>query len=144
MTLLEKTPALLPDVFSGFFDDDRFLNLDFRKNWPAKVPAANVFEHDDDFVIHVAAPGMKKKDFKIALENRTLWISAETEMDETEEMQEYTRREFNYNAFKRSFAIPENVDAAKIAAKYEDGVMKIRLPKLEVVKKLPRKEIKIM
>lgn len=144
MTLLEKTPALLPDVFSGFFDDDRFLNLDFRRNWPAKVPAANVFEHDDDFVIHLAAPGMNKKDFKIALENRTLWISAETEMDKTEEMIDYTRREFNYNAFKRSFAIPENVNIEKIAAKYEDGVMKIRLPKLEVVKKLPRKEIKIM
>jgi HSP20 family protein len=143
MTLLEKTPSLMPDVFSGFFDDDRFLNFDFRTTWPSKVPAANVFEHDDDFVIHLAAPGMKKSDFKITMENRTLWISAEREEDVMEEMQDYTRREFNYASFKRSFAIPENVNPDKIGAKYVDGVLMIRLPKLEVVKKLPRKEIKI-
>ena len=144
MTLLEKTPSLLPDVFSGFFDDDRFLNMDVRKNWAAKVPAANVFEHDDDFVIDLAAPGMKKDDFKLIIENRTLWISAEVEAEKQEEMPDYTRREFNYSAFKRSFALPENVNVEKIKAKYENGLMKIIIPKLEVAKKLPRKEIKVL
>lgn len=144
MTLLEKTPSLLPDVFSGFFDDDRFLNMDFRKNWPGKVPAANVFEHEDDFVIHLAAPGLKKDDFKLVIENRTLWISAELEVETTKELPDFTRREFNYSAFKRSFALPENVNIEKIKAKYEDGLMKIMIPKLEVAKKLPRKEIKVL
>ena len=144
MTLLEKTPMLLPDVFSGFFDDDRFLNFDFRKTWPTKVPAANIFEHDDDYMIELAVPGMAKKDFNIDLDNRVLTISAEHEERKDEETDSFTRREFNYSTFKRSFTIPENINLDDIAATYVNGVLKLTLPKLEVTKKLPHKEIKIM
>ena len=95
-------------------------------------------------MIHLAAPGLKKDDFKLVIENRTLWISAELEVETTKELPDFTRREFNYSAFKRSFALPENVNIEKIKAKYEDGLMKIMIPKLEVAKKLPRKEIKVL
>ena len=143
MALLEKTPGLLPDVFSGFFDDDRFLNFDFRNTWPTKVPAANVFEHDDDFVIHLAAPGMKKADFDISLDNKILWIKAEQKEEEKIEEDNYTRREFNYATFRRSFNIPDNVDVDNIIAKYEDGVLKLTLPKMEITKRKERKAIEI-
>jgi len=144
MTLLEKTPKLIPDVFSGFFDDDRFLNYDFRTAWPAKVPAANVFEHDNDYIIHLAVPGMSKEDFHIVTENRTLWVSAEKEERLQEKDEEFTRREFNFSSFRRSFMLPNNVLLEKVQAKYEDGILKIMIPKKEVEKKSPRKEIKIL
>ena len=144
MTLLEKTPNLLPDVFSGFFDDDRFMNFDFRRTWPTKIPAANVFEHDGDYKIELAVPGMRKKDFNVTLDNRVLTISAEHEEKEMEDTDSFTRREFNYSSFRRSFNIPENVDLEHVVAKYEAGVLNLTLPKLEMAKKLPQKEIQIM
>lgn len=143
MALLEKTPSLLPDVFSGFFDDDRFLNFDFRNAWPSKIPAANVFEHEDDYVIHLAVPGMKKADFDISLDNKILWIKAERREEEKTEDENYTRREFNYSTFRRSFNIPDNINVEKILAKYEDGVLKLTLPKMEITKRKERKAIEI-
>lgn len=144
MTVLERKPGMLPEMFTSFFDDDRFLNFDFRNKWPAKVPAANVFEKEESFIIHLAAPGMTKEDFQIDIEDRTLWIHAKVENDVYEKEEAYSRMEFNFMEFKRSFVIPENVNPELIKAKYEKGILKILLPKLEVEKRLPKKEIKIM
>ena len=144
MTVLEKRPGLLPELFTGFFDDDRFLNFDFRNKWPARVPAANVFEKEDSFIIHLAAPGMKKEDFHIDMEDRTLWIKVKVENEIYENEDLYTRMEFNYREFNRSFIVPENVNNELIKAKYEDGILKLLLPKLELEKRLPKQEITIM
>ena len=144
MTLLERTPRLLPDLFTGFFDDDRFLNFDFRTGWPAKVPAANVYEDEKAFLIYLSVPGMKKNDFHINIEDRNLWIATDRKVEERKETEMYSRVEFNYNSFKRSFTIPENVDPVKIVAKYENGLLMIELPKKVIEKRLPKKEIKII
>jgi HSP20 family protein len=143
MTLLEKQSKMLPDIFSGFFDDDRFLNFDFRKTWPTKVPAANVFEHEKDFIIHLAVPGMTKEDFHMAIDHNNLVITAEIEERSEMEEDEFTRREYNFSSFKRTFMLPDYVNPDKVEAKYEAGILKILIPKDVGVKIDPKREIKI-
>ncbi|MEM8965236.1 MAG: Hsp20/alpha crystallin family protein [Bacteroidota bacterium] len=143
MTQLMKPSGLLsniPSLLSDFFDDDRF---SFDTSWLARVPAANVKEKDDAFYIDLAIPGMKKEDFHVNVDNHTLMISSEKKEESKEEKDEYTRQEFSYRSFKRSFALPESVKANEIQAKYEDGVLKLTIPKKEEVKQAPRKEIAI-
>lgn len=143
MTLLEKQPKMLPDIFSGFFDDDRFLNFDFRTTWPTKVPAANVFEHEKDFMIHLAVPGMTKEDFHMAIDNTNLVITAEMEEESEQKDEDFTRREYNFSSFKRTFMLPDYVNPDMVEAKYEAGILKILIPKNESLKKGPKREIKI-
>lgn len=109
------------DLFNEFFND--FAGSDFRKS---SVPAVNVAEHEGAYQLHMAAPGWKKEDFKIALEENTLMVSAEGETDKSEK---FTRREFSRSSFSRRFSLPENVDQAGITARYENGIMIITLPK---------------
>ncbi len=141
--LFPETPSLL----SGIFDDDTFFNLDFPRignGWVNKVPAANVKENENEFVIDLAAPGMKKSDFHIDIENGALCISSEKEEESEEKSGDYTRREFSYSSFSRSFRLPDSVNEEKIKAKYENGVLIVSLPKKEEAKKLSaKKEIKI-
>jgi HSP20 family protein len=109
------------------------------------LPAVNVKENDDAFEIEVAAPGMSKKDFRVNLENNVLTISSERKEEKKEEEKgHFTRREFSYQSFQRSFTIPENmVEGDKISAKYNDGLLCIHLPKREAVKPKPAREISI-
>ncbi len=143
MTLLTKS-SLFPrtsSLLDEFFNDERFLNPDWGRGWN-RVPSANVIEKDDLFQIDLAAPGMKKTDFHVDIDNGQLTISSE-QKDETEEKGEhYTRLEFSYNIFSRSFLLPESVNAEKIKAKYEDGILRLELPKKKEVK-LKKKEIAI-
>lgn len=124
---------------NSFFDD--FITKDlFEFNRPKFVqseltlPSVNVKELDNVFEIQVAAPGIKKEDFKINLERNLLTISSEskTENEERDEKGAFTRREFNYSSFSRSFTLPEDVESEKIEAAYEDGILKITVPKKEV------------
>jgi len=143
MTQLMKPSGLLgniPSLLSDFFDDDRF---SFDTRWLARVPAANVKEKDDAFYIDLAVPSMQKEDFQVNVENHTLVISSEKKEESKEEKDEYTRQEFSYRSFRRSFALPESVKADDIQAKYEDGVLKLIIPKKEEAKQAPRKEISI-
>jgi len=93
------------------------------------VPAANVRETDKSFRVELAAPGMKKEDFKIEIGKGEITISAERKEEKTTEEGKYTRQEYNYASFSRSFNIPENVDENSISATYQDGLLKIELPK---------------
>lgn len=113
-----------------FFDDD-FFSSPLRKSW---MPAINIKENEIDFDIEVAVPGMKKSDFSIEVQNGLLCISAEREESKEEKETNYTRREFNYNSFERTFTLPENVNPDKINATYKDGVLKVNLKKLKVEK----------
>jgi HSP20 family protein len=104
----------------------------------------NVKENQDEFLIEVAAPGMSKEDFKIEVNNNVLTISAETKKEEKSEDEGYTRREFHYSSFCRSFAIPKNeVDESKVKAVYKDGLLTITLQKREEVKPKPSRVIEI-
>jgi len=146
MSLLVRSPKLfssMPTLFSDFFDDDnRLLNFDTNE-WKSNVPAANIKEEDSEYVIELAAPGMEKKDFHVEVENNNLCISSEKKSENEEKEEGYSRKEFNYSSFFRSFALPENVNEDKIKASYKDGILSLALPKKEGNKSIPKKEIKI-
>ncbi|MFN7329841.1 MAG: Hsp20/alpha crystallin family protein, partial [Bacteroidota bacterium] len=96
-----------------------------------------------EYQIELAVPGLQKKDFKIEMENDVLTISAEKEEEKNEKENGYTRREYAYNSFSRSFTMPENFKLDKIDAKYVDGILKITVPKKEVTPMKPKKEIAV-
>ena len=121
-----------PTFMDEFFSTDPFANAGGR-SLASTAPAVNVKETDKAFILEVAAPGMKKEDINVVVEpNNTLVISSETK-DSKEEKEEgkYTRKEFTYSAFKRSFALPDNVNAENVNAKYDDGILLLTIPKLE-------------
>jgi HSP20 family protein len=149
MTLAKLSDSIFPSVpslFERFFEGDM---MDWNtRNFAAAnttLPAVNIKENDNEFMIDVAAPGLKKGDFKLNYDNGRLTISSEIK-DEKEEKEgdKITRREFSYQSFQRSFSIPENmVNADKIGAKYENGILHVILPKREEIKPKPAREIKI-
>ncbi|MFO7659194.1 MAG: Hsp20/alpha crystallin family protein [Bacteroidales bacterium] len=149
MTLARLTNNWVPSFPSLI---DRFLDgdlMDWNNNNFAEgnstLPAVNVKENENEFMIEVAAPGLKKGDFKLNYDNGRLTISSEKK-DERQETdgEKVTRREFSYQAFQRSFSISENyINADKISAKYENGILHVALPKREEVKPKPAKEISI-
>jgi HSP20 family protein len=136
----------VPSLFDRFFDGELMdWNRSNFSSTDSTLPAVNVKENDNEFQIDVAAPGMKKDDFNLNYDNGRLTISSEKK-NETEEKDgdHITRREFSYQSFQRSFTVAENVvDAEKIKANYQDGILHITLPKREEVKPKPVKEIKI-
>ncbi len=149
MTLARLSDNLFPSVpslFNNLFGRDL---MDWN-SWNfadenSTLPAVNVKENDNEFAIEVAAPGLKREDFKVNYENGRLTISSEKKEEREEKKKEkVTRREFSYQAFQRSFSIPENiVDAEKISAKYHEGILHITLPKREEIKPKPAREISI-
>lgn len=94
-------------------------------------PSVNIKEHDNAFAIEVAAPGLEKSDFDIQVNDNNITISAQKEEKNEEKSEKFTRREFNFSKFSRSFALPENVDTDNISAQYGDGVLLINIPKME-------------
>ncbi|NLO72120.1 MAG: Hsp20/alpha crystallin family protein [Porphyromonadaceae bacterium] len=125
-----------------FFDTDLFdwTNKNYSKT-NTTLPSVNVRENDNEFGIEVAVPGFDKSDFKIEVHNDVLTISSEKqEKSETkEEKEQYTKREFSYQAFTRSFTLPESADGDKVAATYDKGILTVSIPKREEAKpKAPR------
>ncbi|MCB0839868.1 MAG: Hsp20/alpha crystallin family protein [Bacteroidetes bacterium] len=103
-----------------------------RENFNAN-PKVNILENETGFHIELAAPGLKKEDFKIKIDKDILTISVEKEVNSEEASGKYTRREFGFTSFERSFTLPETVDQANIIAGYENGILNLTLPKLEEV-----------
>ena len=126
-------------MVSNIFDND--LGDFFGKRF--SDPAANIIENSDSFHLEIAAPGMMKDDFKINLENNILTISVEVEDQKREDGKNYSRKEFYYGSFSRSFTLPKTVDLDKIKADYESGILKIALPKKNEAKVEIKKEIRI-
>ncbi|MBN2482158.1 MAG: Hsp20/alpha crystallin family protein, partial [Bacteroidales bacterium] len=137
-----SVPSFLDRFFEGDVMDWNTWN--FAGN-NSTLPAVNVKESDNEFMIDVAAPGLKKGDFKVNYENGRLTISTEMKNEKQEkEGEKVTRCEFNYQSFQRSFSVPEHiVNADKIVAKYEDGILHVALPKRDELKPKPAKEIRI-
>lgn len=135
-----------PSLMNRFFEGDM---MDWnRSNFAdtnSTLPAVNIRENSDEFMIDVAAPGMKKEQIKVDYENGRLTISSEKKEEKKEASKEnYSRREFSYMSFQRSFTIPENlVDGDKIKATYNEGILHISLPKREELKPKPARQIKI-
>ncbi|MBT8393325.1 MAG: Hsp20/alpha crystallin family protein [Bacteroidia bacterium] len=128
---------------------DEVLNNNFGSefvsnfNTGISLPAVNVIEQDDNFVVEMAIPGLKKSDFDISLDNQILSISAETKSENEDEGKNFTRREFGYSSFKRTFKLPKTVETEKISANYKEGILKVELPKRDEAKKKPIQSIKI-
>lgn len=157
MTLARLSPdnyrgwfPTVPSLFDRFFEGDLmdWNSLNFSGN-NSTLPAVNVKENENEYLIDVAAPGLKKDDFKLSYDNGKLTISSEKK-EESEDSrklsggEKVTRREFSYQSFQRTFNVPENVvNAEGIKAKYEDGILHVTLPKLDEVKPKPAKQIEI-
>lgn len=146
MSLIKRNEAnWLPSVFDDMFKADWLGGTTNVNSIGTSIPAVNIQESDDNFMVEVAAPGKTRKDFKIELDNDILTISSEEkkENETTEKNGRYTRKEFSYSNFKRAFSLPETVDNEKIAASYENGVLVINLPKKEEAKVQAKRMIEI-
>ena len=117
------------DVFDSIINDS-FLNERFLN----KVPAVNIAETENEFHIELTVPGLKKEDFKISLDKNVLSVSAEKKTENVDETKKYSKREYSYNSFVRSFTLPETADQSKIEAEYTDGVLKLNVAKKEEAK----------
>ncbi len=141
MSALVKNNYAYPSFFESFFGKDS-ADL-FVPSTSGTLPSVNVVETEDGFRIEVAAPGLKKSDFKVNLDHNQLSISAEAKKEEEKTTEKYTRQEFKYTSFQRVFSLPNTIDGEKIEAGYEDGILKISLPKREEAKVKPSRTISI-
>ena len=140
--MLVKMNRMFPGFSNDFWGRD-FYPAHYNSFGFKSLPAVNIGEEDNEYTIEVAAPGLEKKDFRIDLENNCLTISSTRENKNEEENEKYTRREFQYNTFSRSFTLPETVDSENIAAKHRDGILYVSIPKKEEAKVKPAREIAI-
>ncbi|MCD6556447.1 MAG: Hsp20/alpha crystallin family protein [Bacteroidales bacterium] len=137
----------LPSLFDHFFENDLFdwSNRNFS-NTNTTLPSVNIKENNEGFEVEMAAPGLEKKDFKIELFGDTLSISSEKTLEnemKINEDEQFTKKEFSYQSFSRSFTLPNTVDEDKIKAKYDNGILSVFIPKKEEAKPKPAKQIAI-
>jgi HSP20 family protein len=139
MSLIRRNRDMFPAI-PALFDD--FLSRDLF-NWnqsnfsstSTTIPAANIRETEDNFEVELASPGMDKKDFNVSLDGNTLTISSVKENDQEDKNDNYSRREFSYQSFQRTFVLPKDVvDEERISAQYENGLLKLVIPKREEAK----------
>jgi HSP20 family protein len=146
MTLVKFNPdnrnnsSLLPgfnDVFDSIFNDTFFSD-----RMTSRVPAANISESEDHFHVELAAPGLKKEDFKINLDRNVLNISVERQNEQDNTQKNYSKREYSYSSWVRSFTLPESANAEQIEAAYTNGILTIDIAKREEAKAV-RRQIEI-
>jgi HSP20 family protein len=130
----------LSDLFENLFGNRQKEEMQQRRYECA--PSTNIIENKDGFELHMAVPGVQKKDVKISLEKNVLTINSEKEAEQPADDVKYTRREFAYGTFSRSFTLPDTIDVDNIKADFKNGILKVTLPKKEEVK--ISKEIKIV
>ncbi|MET2984143.1 Hsp20/alpha crystallin family protein [Aureibaculum conchae] len=141
MLVKSKGVPVMPTILDDFFRDWNTTNFSETNT---SLPAVNIKENEDEFTVQVAVPGMDKKDFQIDLDNDVLTISSEKKEENEETKDNYTRREYSYQSFKRSFNLPKNVvDSDKIKANYKNGELSIAIPKREEAKPKPARLIEV-
>lgn len=140
--MLRPTTTNIPSLVDAFFGDD-FLSNFFEGRPQGTLPAVNISENSEEFIIEVAAPGLEKKDFNVDLHNNLLTISSQKEISNEQNNEKVMRREFSYTSFKRSFSLPESTNGEKIKATYKDGILIINVPKREEAKEKPARQISI-
>lgn len=141
MSLVKRNNRnVFPSFVNEFFTPDWFGGLE---QFNSTLPAVNILETEKDFEVQLAVPGKKKEDFKVEVDNDVLTISTENKTEDQVQEGNYTRREFAYSAFRRSFTLPETVNSDKIDASYVDGVLKLVVPKKEEALPKPKRLIDI-
>ena len=144
-TPAKRNGGLWPKMVQDFFGADFF---DWEKDFwaPGKEierPSANVIENDKEFKLELSAPGFDKKDFKVECSDGILNISAEKEHKAEEKKENYRKKEFSYSSIRRSFTLPENILEDKIDAKYDNGILKVQIPKNDKVESSAKKSITV-
>lgn len=144
MSIITRRNSFYPSFLEDFFDNS-WSGQGNLMDTGTKIPAVNIKETEDCFKIDVAAPGMNEDSFEINLEDNKLSISAENknENEEKDDDGNYTRREFSYSSFKRSFQLPDSINEDEIEADYNQGVLCITIPKKEEAKPKPPRQIKV-
>lgn len=141
MSLIRFKNSALPSLVESYFNRES-ADL-FDSSLGQMLPAVNIADKTDSFQIDVAAPGLKKENFQVNLNQHTLTIGYNEEENQTEQAEKYTRREFKFRSFKRSFNLPQTVDFERISANYVDGILHLNLPKREEAKAKPERLIEI-
>lgn len=133
MNTLMRTTRMpsLRSMMEDFWNTESLFGKSLFANDGGDLPAVNIKETDNTFEIEVAAPGYKKEDFKVDIDNGMLTISAENKNETEESKENYTRREFSYSSFSRSFSLPDTVKEEDVKAKYENGLLHMTLQKSE-------------
>lgn len=129
-----------PSLFNNFFNEYETLASPNFKS----LPSVNILEKEDSFILELAVPGLKKEDFKINFHENKLTISAEKKIENSDSAQKYTKKEFSYNQFQRTFNLPQIVDIDKIGATYLDGILLVSIPKKEEAKAKEPKLIEVV
>lgn len=146
MSLTVRKKSSLPSAMSDWLSpisslwDHDFFDSDlgfFNRRLGISVPSANVSETPKAFMLELAAPGLKRDDFKLEVENHTLTVSAEKREEKKDEKNGYSRQEYSFDSFSRSFTLPEHVKETDINASYADGVLKITVPKIKETTEQP-------
>lgn len=140
MTLVRRNSNWLPDVFNDFFDTD------FMPRANATAPAINVKESDKAYTVEVAAPGMKKEDFGVHINdegNLTIKMESKHENKDDDKSTRYLRREFYYSKYEQTLILPDDVDKNKISAHVDNGVLTVDLPKIEVAETKVARQITV-
>ena len=141
---MTKSTERLPVFFDDFFKPwNEWFDNGGIWGRTMNVPAVNITENKDEYLVSLAVPGMKKDDFRIDLDGNMLTISSEKEESKEEKDKKFTRMEYNFTSFTRSFTLPEEINREKIDAKYEEGVLKISLPFRDGAKKPAAKHIAV-
>ncbi len=140
MSIVKRNNLFFPALMNDVFKPDWFGGME---NFNSNVPAVNILEIETGFQLELAIPGFKKDDFNVEIDDNVLTISSELKSEKENSEDNYTRREFSYTSFKRAFTLPETIDEAKINANYEDGILRLSLPKKEEALPKPKRLIEI-
>jgi HSP20 family protein len=143
MNIVKRKHTDLPSIFDELFQTDWFGGIANQVASTTNIPATNIKETADNFILEVAAPGKTKEDFILALDHDVLTISTEDKKEEVETKENYTRKEFSFESFKRSFKLPQTVNREEINATYTNGILSVALPKREEDKVKPKRTIEI-
>lgn len=140
MSLVKRNNVVFPSFIDDVFTPDWFGGIE---KFSKQTPAVNIKEDDNGYQLALAVPGLKKEQFNIEVDKDVLTISSEVKQEAQETKDNYTRKEFSFSSFKRVFTLPETVDADKINAVYEDGVLQLDIPKKEEALPKPKRLIEI-
>nr|WP_299069775.1 Hsp20/alpha crystallin family protein [uncultured Allomuricauda sp.] len=140
MSIVKRNNVFFPSLMNDLLRPDWFGGTE---NWNTNFPAVNIKDNTEGFELELAVPGLKKDDFKVEVDNDILTISSEITSENKETKDNYTRKEFSFRSFKRAFTLPETVDGTKIDASYENGVLKLTLPKKDEALPKPKRLISI-
>lgn len=140
MSIVKRNGLFFPSLMNDLVRPDWFGGME---NLNTNLPAVNIKNNTENFELELSVPGGNKDDFKVEVDNDVLTISTEVKTEDKEIKENYSRKEFSFSSFKRAFTLPETVDGTKIDAAYENGILRLTLPKKEEALPRPKRLITI-